>query len=295
MKKSLPIILVVCMLVFGVFLLFYPDISSWHNARIQQGLLDTVESRLAELEAEYIEYHFERAREYNDALNGGRIQDPFVAGSGAVLPPAYYLETLNIDGVMARITIPKLNINLPVFHTTSYDVLNRGVGHIEGTSFPIGGTGTHSVLTGHSGLAHARMFTPLLDGGIVEGDLFFIHVLGETLAYEVEEILTVWPHEIETLRIAQNADYITLVTCTPYAVNSHRLLVRGARIPYEPEMELAIEPIVEAGLDIRTVIVASFAALFLLGLLIYKIAESRRNRARELAQLRQLELEWRRK
>ena len=299
MKKALPIILVVCMLLFGTFLLFYPDIASWRAAQLHHGLLTEFETTIEDLEAEYIADHFARAEEYNQALNGGRIQDPFVAGSGAVLPPAYYMETLNIGGVMARIQIPRLEIDLPVFHTTSYSVLNRGVGHIEGTSFPIGGTGTHAVLTGHSGLANSRLFTPLLDErhptGILMGDLFFIQVLDRTLAYEVDSIITVLPHQVETLRIDQSADYVTLITCTPYAINSHRLLVRGARVPYEPEMMLEIEPVVQTAIDWRTVIIASFVAVFLLGLLIFKIRESKKQRKLEQERLRQLELEWRRR
>ena len=299
MKKALPIILVVAMLLFGIFLLFYPDIASWYHAQLQQGIFEENVTTIAELEAAYIADHFARAEEYNEALNGGRIQDPFVEGSGAVLPPAYYIETLNINGVMAWIEIPRLDINLPVFHTTNYDVLNRGVGHIEATSFPIGGTGTHAVLTGHSGLAHARLFTPLLaerhPTGILIGDMFFIRVLDRTLAYEVVDKIIVLPHEVETLRIDQTADYVTLITCTPYAINSHRLLVRGARVPYEPGMELEIEPVVQSPLDWRTLIVVGFVVLFLLGLLIFKIRETKKRKEREEARLQQLDLEWRRK
>ena len=308
MKKALPILLVICMLLFGFVLLFYPDISSWYNARIQHGLIEEMTAAVEGLDPEYVADHFRRAQEYNEALNGGRIQDPFVAGSGAVLPPAYYMETLNVGGVMARIQIPRLNIDLPVFHTTFDDVLERGVGHIEGTSFPIGGQGTHAVLTGHSGLAHARMFTPLLryrgvgfqqtpqeGGGIQHGDLFFIYVLDQILAYEVDSILIVEPHEVETLRISQEHDYVTLITCTPYAINSHRLLVRGARVPFEPEILEEIVPEVDQELDFRVILIVGFVGLFLFGLLIYKIRDSKRKRRAEIERLRQIEQDWRRK
>ena len=276
MKKALPPIFIVLLLLVGLGLLFYPDISTWYNSQLQHGLVQEFDEEVGRMYQEAIDYQLQRAREYNEALNGVSIEDPFVAGSGAVLPPAHYLETLNVRGIMARIRIPRLDIDLPVFHTTTMAVLERGVGHIEGTSFPVGGQGTHAVLTGHSGLAHATMFTPLLDshGGIEYGDLFFIQVLNQTLAYQVDQILTVLPHEIEALRISQSADYVTLVTCTPFALNTHRLLVRGARVPYTPEMEEEIVPLVINQTDWRMIIMIAFVPLFLFILLIFKVKET---------------------
>ena len=297
MKRILPILLVILMLILGLGLLFYPDVASWLSARDQAGAVLVYNDEIAQMRAEYIEDHFRRAEEYNQALNGGYIEDPFVQGSGAVLPPAYYLETLNIRGMMGRIEIPRLDIDLPIFHTVFPDVLNRGVGHIEGTSFPIGGTGTHAVLTAHSGLANATMFTPLLPshGGIEYGDIFVISVLDRRLAYEVDSIISVLPHEIETLRIDQTADYVTLVTCTPFAINSHRLFVRGFRVPYEPEVIAEIEVDLPSPIDWRMLIVVGFVILFLLAILIYKIVSYRRELQRERAFLQKLEREWSRK
>jgi len=283
MRKALPALAVIFMFVLGIGVLFYPDIASWYNAQIQQGVGQAYNEQVALMQDAHIEEEFRRAEEYNEALNGGAIQDPFVLGSGAVLPPAEYLSILNISGMIGRIRVPRLDIDLPIYHTTSHSVLNRGVGHLEGTSFPVGGAGTHSVLAGHSGLAHSRLFTDLLEShaGIEIGDQFFIQVLDRTLAYQVDEINTVLPHEIETLRIDREADFVTLLTCSPYTINSHRLLVRGVRVPYTPGMAYEIEVFTQSAIDFRMLIIIAFVVLFLLALIIYKIRESQKDKARE--------------
>jgi len=290
MKNAGPIVFVIIMLILGLGILFYPDFAHWYNGRVQLEATIEYSGTVGRMREEEREEHFRRAEEYNDALGGIRIDDPFVVGSGAVLPPAYYMQTLNVNGTMAQIEIPRLDINLPVFHTSSMAVLDRGVGHIEGTSFPIGGLGTHAVLTGHSGLAHARMFTPLLPshGGIELGDIFLIRVLDRTLAYEVDWIHTVLPHEIGYLRIQQDQDFVTLVTCTPYAINSHRLLVRGTRVPYEPEVIQTIVPITRNPLDWRMIIILAFIPSFLLFLFIYTIRD-RKNRENHVDEFTVLE------
>lgn len=140
---------------------------------------------------------------------------------------------------MGYVEIPKIDVNLPVYHGTSEEVLEKGVGHLIGSSLPIGGEGFHSVLTGHSGLAGARLFSDL--DQLALGDCFYLHVLGETLAYEVTEINTVLPYETDLLLAESEEDLCTLVTCTPYGVNSHRLLVRGSRVPYEKAVEVETE------------------------------------------------------
>ena len=280
-KKFLPTVVFVVMITAGAGFLFYPNIATWWNSRIHSGLIQDFEEQVSALSDEEIEYHLQRAREYNDAIGGMQIEDPFVPGSGAIIPPAFYMETLNIGGIMAQIEIPRINVLLPVFHTTNTDVLDRGVGHIEGTSLPIGGTGTHSVLTGHTGLAHHTMFNGLIR--LTYGDRFFVRVLNQTLAYEVDQILTVYPHEIESLQIAQDADYITLVTCTPYAVNTFRLLVRGARIPYEPGMEFEIFSL-DLSTNWRLVIIATFILLMMLAHEINKFRIARRVRRAQKGQ-----------
>ena len=173
-----------------------------------------------------------RAREYNENLAGDPVHDPFVVGSGYALP-TNYTSVLNIsdDGVMASVEIPKIGVNLPIYHGTSEETLTKGVGHIQSTSLPIGGKSTHSVLTGHTGLPSAELFTKL--DLLKENDIFYIHVLDEILTYKVYEIKVILPDEIDELRVVNDDDLLTLVTCTPYGINSHRLLVKARRTEYE--------------------------------------------------------------
>ena len=149
-----------------------------------------------------------------------------------------YWKALNVaeDGVMGYLSIPKINVRLAIYHGTAEDVLQTGIGHMNGTSLPIGGESTHSVLAAHRGLPAARLFTDI--DQMQQGDMFYIHVLDETLAYQVDQILTVLPSDTDALQIEKGKDYVTLVTCTPYAVNTHRLLVRGTRIPYEEAQKI---------------------------------------------------------
>ena len=273
------------MLLGGVGVLLYPDIASWHNARIQREFVQEFNENVFSLSEEEIYDHFRRARGYNDLLTGIAITDPFVIGSGAVLPAPDYMEILYVDGMMGQIEIPSIDVLLPIFHTTTEDVLNRGVGHIEGTSFPVGGQGSHAVLTGHSGLPHARMFTDLEE--IEIGDVFFVRVLDYTLAYKIDERSVVLPHEIETLRINQEADFITLITCTPYAVNSHRLLIRGFRVPYIPGMEEEIVYILGDSINWRRVIIFVFGGVFIVLRIVYAIKNRRNSDSDDIAKLKE--------
>jgi len=177
--------------------------------------------------------------DFNESINEINISDPFAEIDAL---PEEYMATLNVSGVMATIEIPVVNISMPVFHGTSSSVLDRGAGHLAGTSFPIGGEGTHAVITAHSGLSNARMFTDLLDNRVYIGDYFFINVLDQRLAYRVIQIDTVTPDDVELIYIAPGEDFVTLITCTPLAQNTHRLLVRGTRVPYIRYMADAIEP-----------------------------------------------------
>lgn len=189
----------------------------------------------AELETENpeaLEAEWAKAEEYNENLAGDPVKDPFVPGSGYALPENYE-EVLNVGGVMGYVEIPKIDVLLPIYHGTSDEVLEKGVGHIESTSLPVGGTFRHSVLTGHRGLPSAELFTRLDEMEI--GDLFLIHVLNRTLAYEVDQIKTVLPTELEDIQAIPERDFVTLLTCTPYGINTHRLLVRGSRTTYVPE------------------------------------------------------------
>ena len=196
--------------------------------------MQTYEETVAAQDDALLAEEWAKAEEYNENLAGDPVHDPFVPGSGYALPDNY-LDVLNIDGVMGRITIPKIGVDLPIYHGTDAETLEKGVGHIESTSLPIGGEYRHAVLTGHRGLPSAELFTRLDE--LEPGDQFYLHVLDATLAYQVDQILTVEPQELETLVAEPGQDYVTLVTCTPYGINTHRMLVRGTRVPYVPEAE----------------------------------------------------------
>ena len=173
------------------------------------------------------------AEQYNAMLSGQAA----ITEGGASAPPLAYAEQLTVGCVMAYVDIPKIGVYLPVQHGTDADTLERAVGHVVGTSLPVGGSSTHAVLSAHSGMASAKLFSDI--DQLTEGDIFYVHVLGEVLAYEVDAINTVVPTDTSLLQIEEGKDYVTLVTCTPFGVNTHRLLVRGHRIPYTPEQATA--------------------------------------------------------
>ena len=263
MKKHMPTIMVVVMLMFGFGMLFYPDISTWYNSRIQAGLVEDYYRDVGAMLREQIEEEFRRAEEHNAVLRDPNR--PFAIYNMADIPDGYF-DVFNVGrgSVMGRIEIPIINVNLPIFHTARHDVLERGAGHLEGTALPIGGYGNHAAITAHSALPNARMFTDL-EGNVTYGDLFFITILDRRLAYEVIQIDEVYPHEIELLRPVPGQDLVTLITCTPYAINSHRLLVRGRRVPYIPAMADEIDvQITVTSVDVRVFIFIAFFMLFIL-------------------------------
>ena len=174
------------------------------------------------------------AQQYNAMLANATISE-----GGASAPPLAYADQLTVGGVMAYIDIPKINVYLPVQHGTGAETLERSVGHVVGTSLPVGGSSTHAVLSAHSGMASSKLFSDI--DQLEKGDTFYIHVLGEVLAYEVDNINTVLPTDTSLLQIEDGKDLVTLVTCTPFGINTHRLLVRGHRVPYTPEQASAAE------------------------------------------------------
>ena len=233
-RKTNPLLLLAPLLIFavgaGIFL--YPAISNFLAERGQQDTIRTYHAKLQTMNHEEIDAAWEEAQIYNENLAGDPVHDPFVMGSGYVLPDNYE-DVLNIegDGVMGEIEIPKIDVDLPIYHGTSEEVLEKGAGHLEMTALPIGGKNRHPVISAHRGLPSAELFTRLDEMEI--GDEFYIHVLDETLAYEVDQIEVIEPEELSLLQPEEDKDLVTLLTCTPYAVNTHRLLVRGTRVPYE--------------------------------------------------------------
>lgn len=231
MKKYVAVIVIIVGLAIGVGFAGYPLISNYLMSLNLNSEVQTYLNAAAKVEKEQRELETERAIEYNKSLLGNiKIGDPF--GEEIKADDDYY-DLLNLSGtsVMACLEIPAIDINYPVYHGTSDEVLGKGIGHMRGTSLPIGGESTHAVLTGHSGYSSAKLFTDL--DQLTEGDLFYIHTLDQTLAYEVDQIKVVLPTDNSELKIEPKKDYVTLVTCTPYGVNSHRLLVRGTRVPID--------------------------------------------------------------
>lgn len=212
--------------------------SSWYLDNHQAELELQYEEQLKEKDDSEILEAWAKAEEYNKAIIPGTNNESAFSQEAQLAAAKNYADMLNINGdsIMGYVEIPKIDVNLPIFHGTENDTLERGVGHLVGSSLPIGGESTHAILTAHSGMASQKMFTDLEDLDI--GDVFYVKVLGETLAYQVDDINVVLPHEIANLYIEKGKDHVTLVTCTPYAVNTHRLLVRGHRIPYEEAVEI---------------------------------------------------------
>ena len=237
MKKRTTTIIFAILFLAGLSLLLYPFIANeWNNYR-QKRLMSNYEEVVAEKEAAgEIDYEaeWEKARAYNDALLPSILPDSFAVAEASD-EDEEYMSALNLagDGIMGSVEIPKIDITLPIFHTTEEDVLEQAAGHLEGSSLPVGGESTHAVISAHRGLPSAALFTDLYK--LEEGDHFLIHVLDDTLCYEVDQITVVEPEETDTLAVVEGEDLVTLLTCTPYGVNSHRLLVRGHRVPYVPE------------------------------------------------------------
>lgn len=237
MKKGnkLDTILLIISLVFilgGSCIFLYPNVSNYLAEKNQVESIRKYDEMVVKIDEKGLEEEKQKARTYNENLSGEPVHDPFIEGSGYALPENYK-EVLNIseDGIMAYVEIPKISVYLPIYHGTSSEVLEKGVGHVQSTSVPIGGESTHSVLTGHTGLPSAELFTRLDE--LVVGDIFYIHVLDDVLTYKIYETKVILPDKIDELQITSGHDYVTLVTCTPYGVNSHRLLVKAERTEYK--------------------------------------------------------------
>ena len=237
MKKSHSIwiiIVAIFLIITAGLLACYPLISSRVNSKYQSLIETTYEEELEVLDKDDIQLAREEAQLYNECINVQyTLEDVRFAEST-------YDELLNLtsSGIMGYLEIPTISVMLPIYHGTDAETLEKGIGHLIGSSLPIGGEGTHSVLTGHSGTAGKRLFSDLEN--LACGDVFYLHVLDETLAYMVDGIHTVLPEETERLKAVEGEDFCTLVTCTPFGINSHRLLVRGTRIPYEEFTELPL-------------------------------------------------------
>lgn len=234
-KKSLNIKLIVLFLA-GLSLLLYPLISNEWNTYRQSKLISTYEQVIEEKQEE-IDYtaEWDRAHAFNQALLPSILPDSFAIAAASDEPDEEYMACLNLagDGTMGYVEIPKIDIKIPIYHTVSDEVLQMAAGHLEGSSLPVGGSDTHTVISAHRGLPSAALFTDL--DRLEAGDHFLFYILDEILCYEVDQITIVEPEETEALAVEPGKDFATLLTCTPYGVNSHRMLVRGHRVAYVPE------------------------------------------------------------
>lgn len=219
--------------VAGIALILYPLILRVLSGLNQSEVISVYEDNVAHYNQEMVAQEWEKAEEYNKSLSGTEVRDPFVPGSGVVIPDNY-LEVLDIDrGIMGTLEIPCVDISLPIYHTVEPEVLEKGVGHLQETALPIGGANNHTVLSTHRGLPEAKLFTDLDKMEI--GDEFYIRIFDRTLAYRVDQIKVVDPNNTTYLKPEEGKDFVTLLTCTPYGINSHRLLVRGTRTEYVEE------------------------------------------------------------
>ena len=237
MKRKIQNFIFVLIFIAGLSLLLYPYIANEWNSYRQEQLISSYDNSIEEIKEE-INYsdEWKQAHEYNSSLLPSILPDSFAIAAAAEEPAEDYMGALNLlgDGIMGTVEIPKINIKIPIYHTTSEEVLQIAAGHLEGSSLPVGGKDTHAVISAHRGLPSASLFTDL--DRLEIGDHFAIHVLDDTLYYEVEKISVVEPEDTHTLSVEPGRDLVTLLTCTPYGVNSHRLLVRGYRVDYTPEL-----------------------------------------------------------
>ena len=275
MKKHMITILLFLVLIVGLSLVLYPSFSDWWNSKHMSRVITDYVNLIDDLEEDEYEGLLEAAREYNRSL--------LYRTNGYTTTPEQkeqYNKLLNIagNGVMGYIEVPSIGVSLPVYHGTEDTVLQVAIGHLEWSSLPVGGESTHSVVSGHRGLPSAKLFTHL--DKVREGDLFMLRVLDEILTYEVDQILIVEPHEVDSLMISKGKDYCTMFTCTPYGINTHRLLIRGHRIANLEEKE--IRHVVSEALLIEPAVVAPMVALpMLLMLFIWLMIPKKKRKWRD--------------
>lgn len=242
MKRKLSRIVFGILFLIGFFVMAYPTIANQWNTYRQSKLITNYESTTKDMKKEDFESAWTAAENYNNTFQQNNIYADVFGTEQKDVADTEYWNVLNVngDGIMGYVTIPKIDIKLAVYHGTSDKVLQTGIGHLNGTKLPIGGEGNHSVLSAHRGLPSAKLFTDI--DKLKKGDLFYIHVLDQDLAYEVDQILPMVDKDDQetlsnALQVEEGKDLVTLFTCTPYGVNTHRLLVRGHRVPYEGELE----------------------------------------------------------
>ena len=222
LKKRLPLVVMFLILVAGLSVMGYPLVSDWLSVYTAKVEIADYTTAVEEEDSTQLDAMWTQAEEYNQSLN-----------SATKTSVVSYEDLLSVTDAIGYLEIPKIGVYMPIYHGIDTEVLEKGIGHMPGTSLPVGGKSTHCVLSGHTGLPAAKILTDL--DKMKEGDLFYLHVLGRTLAYKVDQIKVVLPEETDDIKITEGKDYVTLLTCTPYGINTHRLLVRGERTDYVPD------------------------------------------------------------
>lgn len=267
--------IIVLLIAFSVLL--YPTVSNYLYEKNGARVISSYDENAVRLSESEKQAMLEAARQYNWELLGNiELLDPFSPLKKEV--DARYQSLLNTNeaGMMGYIRIPKIDVELPIYHGTEERILQSGVGHFEGTSLPVGGESSHTVLTGHRGLPSKLLFTDL--DQMKEGDIFYLKILGETFAYKIDQILTVLPENTKALTIEPGKDYATLVTCTPYAVNTHRLLVRGSRIPYEEAVRQVPDEKITPTLPFQVKVLLAAIGVLVLIFIVYQLWKKTRRR-----------------
>ena len=272
MRKRLTTVILLLVLLTGLSLLLYPAVSDYWNSYHQSRAIASYTAQVEEMDPADYEAMWNAAAEYNQRL----LADTGDRYRMTEAEEAEYESLLDVTGtgVMGYVEIPKLKTSLPIYHGTDAAVLQIAIGHLAGSSLPVGGEGTHCVLTGHRGLPSAKLFTNLDE--MAEGDTFSLHVLDQTLTYEVDQIRVVEPQELDDLEIEEGKDYCTLVTCTPYGVNSHRLLVRGHRIADQQNASVPADAVQIDRFLVSPVVAAVLIGLVLIIILIRRVLRRRK-------------------
>ena len=285
-KKVITICIAVVAFIIALGITLYPMISTWYNERHQAEVHIHYQEKVEQVDNTKLIEAKELAVAYNQTILPGAQDEDSFSREALLSASENYGSLLNLagDGIMGYVEVPTIGVTLPIFHGTNNSTLERGVGHLLGSSLPVGGESTHSVLTAHSGMASQKMFSDL--DRLKIGDIFFLDVLGEKLAYQVDQIKTVLPYDTTYLQTEIGSDLCTLVTCTPFGVNTHRLLVRGTRIPYE-EAEVIVEEKLEMEEPVKStweqqylqgIIIGVSAVVILgLGIMVFCIVRRRRN------------------
>jgi sortase A len=288
MRRKISTILFALLFLIGFGIMAYPTIADQWNTYRQSRLITEYDEVVSKMEPEDFTRQWEAAKNFNQTMTQNNLYSDVFGESREDPKDSEYWKVLNIagDGVMGYLTIPKINIKLAVYHGTADDVLQTGIGHLNGTKLPIGGEGTHSILAAHRGLPSAKLFTDI--DQLEKKDRFYLHVLDEDLAYEVDQILPMVDKDDRdtlegALQIEEGEDLVTLFTCTPYGVNSHRLLVRGHRVPYDGELESTpVESMVQAIQNYYMLYLLAGLGMTILGILaVSRIMRKRRERVED--------------